>query len=86
MFFRLIGLLVVIAVVGFFLLKSTGGSSDIEETASSAAHQSNKEVAASVGVDTTDRVKAGKQLHKNAGKFMQQQEAQKQQMEALMGQ
>ncbi len=86
MFFRLIGLLVVIGIVGFFLLKSSGGSNDIDETAGSAAHQANKQAAASVGVDTTDRVKAGKQLHKQAGSFMQQQEEQKKQMEALMEQ
>jgi len=86
MFFRLIGLLVVIGIVGFFLLKSSGGNNDIDETAGSAAHQANKQAAVNVGVDTTDRVKAGKQLHKQAGGFMQQQEEQRKQMEAVMGQ
>lgn len=85
MFFRLIGLLVVILVVGFLLIKSMGGEAAVGAPEGSAQN-ANERTAAQAGIDTTDRVKAGKQIHQKAGQFMQQQEEQKKQLEAVMGQ
>ena len=82
MFFRLIGVLVVIVLVGILLLKTTGG--DLAVAVPDSAQSANQQTAIDAGIDVTNRVKAGQQLHEKAGAFMQQQEAQKKQMEALI--